>query len=461
MIGRERVFEVLKRVLDKSPAEKTELLYTGKRRDLTRYTGSEIHQNVSATDTRVYIRVAEGKRLGLVMVNSLQEELLLKATKQAVELARHQPENKFFTDFTKPASYKATKTYFETTAEFTPQQRVEVVERNFAEAEKFDFEVSGAFSISEGEIAVLNSNGVEAHQLLTDAEIKVVPVSKEGMSYASAFSHNVTKIEFDWIAQRALERCAMNRDQREILPGQYDVILEPGCLAEVMSWLSFIAFGSNSFIDGASFLAGRIGERSMGKEITIYDSVWEPEAEGLPFDFEGVPKRRVLLIEQGINRGVVYDSVSANQAKAEPTGHAGLPDNPYGAMPWNICMKPGDSSVEEMIASCERGLLISQFHYLSVLDPKQALMTGMTRYGTFLIEDGKIKHAVRNLRWTESMLRAFSNVKAISKTREVISCEAPYGDGIIYTIVPAIYIKGFTFSGNKALAHVQKSASRA
>ena len=444
MIGKERIFEVFKKVIDRSPAERMELLYLGGRSDLTRYTKSQIHQNVSENNTRVYLRVAEGKRLGVVTVNSLDEESLLKAAEQALELARHQPENPYFEDFPKPAEYEETKTYFEETAKFSPKRRAEVVKKIFTEADKLGFEVSGAFSTGEGEVAVLNSNGVEAYQSLTEAELKVVPVSAEGMSLRSAFAHDVTQIDFERVAAEALERCSLNKDQREIELGQYDVILEPGCLAAVMMWLSFIAFGSNSFIDGTSFLAGRLGERSMGEQITIYDSVHEQEAQGLPFDLQGFPKKRVTLIERGINRGVVFDLVSAKQAGAEPTGHAGPPDSPWGAIPWNICMEPGDSSLEEMIASCERGLLISQFHYLNgYLDTKKALMTGMTRYGTFLIEEGKIKHAVPNLRWTESMLRAFSNVRAISREREVVS----RGSGAAFAVVPALYIKDFMITG--------------
>ncbi len=445
MIGRERIFEVLKQVLDRSPAEQTELVYIGGRDELTRYTGSQIHQNVAETNSKIFIRVAEGRRLGVVTANALEVEALLKAAEQALELARHQPENKYFDGFAPPAEYDQTRTYFEATAQFTPRQRAEAVKRIFAEAEKLGFEVSGAFTTGEGELAVLNSNGVEAYQPLTHAELRIVPVSKEGMSYASAFAHDVTKLDIEGTAARALERCSLNKNQQEIPLGQYDVILEPGCLAEVMTWLSFIAFGSNAYIEGTSFLAGKLGERSMGENVTIYDSIHEPEAEGIPFDFEGTPKRKLILIERGVNRGVAFDRVSAKQAGAEPTGHAGPPGSPWGAIPWNICMAPGDSSVEEMIAGCERGLLITRFHYLNgFLNPKEALMTGMTRYGTFLIEDGKIKHAVKNLRWTESMLRAFSNVEAISRAREVI----PLGKGgAAFSILPAVYIKGFTFTG--------------
>lgn len=443
MIGEQQILELLRRVAGRSPAERTELVFIGGRSGLTRYAKSAIHQNVSEEDTLVYVRVAEGKRLGVVTVNKLEEEELVRAAAQALELARRQPENPFFEDFPQPGSYQKTETYFGTTAEFTPAARSETMKKIFAQAARMGFEVSGAFSSGEGEVAVVNSNGVAAYQPVSHAEINVVPISSEGMSRSGAFSHDVKSIDFERVAAKALERCALNRNQQELPLGQYDVILEPGCLAEVMMWMGFIAFGSNAFIEGRSFLAGKLGERSMGENITIYDSFLEPEAQGLPFDFQGFPRQKVELIERGINRGVVFDSLSANQAKVQPTGHGLPPGNPYGAIPLNVCLQPGESSLEQMIASCQRGLLVTNFHYVNgYLDPKKALMTGMTRYGTFLVEGGKIKHAVKNLRWTESMLRAFSNVQAISREREVMGDEA-----VGFAIMPAVYIKDWTFTG--------------
>ena len=443
MIGEQQILALLKSVIDRSSAERTELVYMGGRSGLTRYTKSAIHQNVIEEDTRVYVRVADGKRLGVVSINKMDEEELVRAAAQALESARHQPENPYFEDFPKPAQYQKTKTYFEATAEFSPIARAEIMKKIFAQADRLGFEVAGAFTSGEGEIAVLNSNGLSAYQPLTHANIAIVPVSENGMSRSGASSHDVSTIDFEAVAAKGLERCAMNKDQQEIPVGQMDVILEPSCLAEVIMWMGFIAFGSNSFIEGRSFMADKLGERSMGENITIYDSILEPEAQGLPFDFQGFPKQKVVLIERGINRGVVFDMMSANQAKTRPTGHGLPPGMPHGAIPWNVCLEPGDSSLEEMIASCRRGLLVTNFHYVNgFLDPKKALMTGMTRYGTFLVEDGKIKHAVKNLRWTESMLRAFSNVKAISREREVISDE-----GGSFAVMPAVYVKDFTFTG--------------
>ena len=442
MIGKETIFKVLQAALERAggPAE---VLFMGGRSELTRYTKSQIHQNVAEEDFHIYVKAVEGKRVGVARTNQLSVEAIAAAERKARELARLQPENPFFPGLLGPQDYAPTDTYSENTPRFGPMRRAEVLAGIFAKAEREQFEVAGSFSVSEWEVALANTEGLTAYQPSTGAEIGLVVTSGEGMARADAFSPDVERIHFGSLADKAISRCALDRDKIELPPGEYTVILEPACLAEVMMWLSFTAFGSEAYLSGQSFLAGALGERSMGENITIYDSAWEPEAQGLPFDLEGTPKRKVVLIERGVNKGVVFDRTSARKAKTEPTGHAGPPGSPWGAIPWNICLAPGDSSLEDMIASCKRGILVSHFHYVNgYLDTKKALMTGMTRYGTFLVENGEITRALSNLRWTESMLKAFSNVAAISRTREVF----PRG-GAFFTIVPAVMIEGFTFTG--------------
>ena len=442
MIGKETIFKVLQAALEQAggPAE---VLFMGGRSELTRFTNSQIHQNVAEEDFHIYVRAVAGKRVGVAQTNQLSVEAIVAAERRAREMARRLPENPFFPGLLGPQQYTPTDTYREATPRFGPATRAQVLAGIFAKAEREKFEVAGSFSIAEWEVALANTEGLTAYQPATGAEIGLVVTSSEGMARADAFSPDVERIDFDALAERAISRCALDRDQLELPPGEYTVILEPACLAEIMMWLSFTAFGSEAYLSGQSFLAGAIGERSMGENITIYDSAWEPEAQGLPFDLEGTPKRKVVLIERGVNRGVVFDRTGAAKSKAEPTGHAGPPGSPWGAIPWNLCMAPGDSSLEEMISSCKRGILVSNFHYVNgYLDTKRALMTGMTRYGTFLVEDGEVTRALKNLRWTESMLKAFSNVAAISRTREVFA-----RGGAFFTLVPAVMIEGFTFTG--------------
>lgn len=442
MIGKERIFEVLQAALERAEGP-AELVFTGGWSELTRFSRSQIHQNVGERDFTVYVRAVEGKRVGVARTNQLSVEAIAAAERKARELARHVPESPYFPGLAGPANYTPAETYCEATPKFGPGRRAEVLAGIFAKAEQRKFQVAGSFSISEWEAAVANTEGLAAYQPVTGAEIGLVITSGEGMARADAFSPDVERIDFDALTEQAISRCALDRDQVELPPGEYTVILEPACLAEVMMWLAFTAFGSEAYLSGQSFLSGAIGERSMGENITIYDSAWEPEAQGLAFDFEGTPKKKVILIDRGVNNGVVFDRTSAVKAKTEPTGHAGPPGSPWGAIPWNLCLAPGDSTLEDMISTCKRGILVSNFHYVNgYLDTKRALMTGMTRYGTFLIENGVITKALKNLRWTESMLRAFSNVSAISRDRAVFS-----RGGAFLSIVPAVKIEGFTFTG--------------
>jgi len=452
LLGPDALLERLREVVQRSPAERTEAVYIGGRSDLTRYAASAVTQNVSEVNAQLWVRVANGRRLGVASVHASDREAWADAVQRAHELSRKQPENPHFDDFAPRAAYERVETFFETTARTTPLERAEALRRAFQAAERTGRELSGTFQTSVGEVAVVNSNGVEAYQPLTGAYLKVVALPKgasadavAGLAMADGFARDFTQLDVEKIAHRAMETSARCEDVKEIPVGAYDVILKPPCVAEVLQWLSFIAFGSRAFLEGSSFLAGKLGQKLLGENVTLYDSFREPEIGSLPFDFEGTPKRKLLLIERGIARGVAFDRLDAHEAGTESTGHAGPPGSGFGALPWFLCMEPGDASLDEMIEGCERGLLIERFHYLNgFLDPPQAVMTGMTRYGTFYIEDGKIKHAVPNLRWLDSMVRAFSQIQRVGREREACVEGA---SGTFYQLVPALYIQGWQFTG--------------
>ncbi|NOX44139.1 MAG: hypothetical protein GXO72_00130, partial [Caldiserica bacterium] len=298
MIGREKIFKVLHAALERAEGP-TELLFLGGRSELTRFSRSQIHQNVGEEDYTVHVKAVEGKRIGVARTNQLSAEAIAAAERRAREMARSLPEVPHFPGLQSPQRYIPTETYAANTPRFGPGRRAEVLAGIFAKAAERKFEVAGSFSVSEWEVALANTEGLEAYQPVTGAEIGIVVSSGEGMARADAFSPDVERIDFDALVEKAISRCALDRDKVELPPGEYTVVLEPACLAEVMSWLSFIAFGSEAYLSGQSFLAGAMGERSMGENITIYDSAWEPEARGLPFDFEGTPKRKVVLIERG------------------------------------------------------------------------------------------------------------------------------------------------------------------
>jgi predicted Zn-dependent protease len=205
-----------------------------------------------------------------------------------------------------------------------------------------------------------------------------------------------------------------------------------------------LGMGSLAMQEGRSFMSGRMGEKITGSNITIWDDGFDPRGVVFPFDYEGVPKQKVMLIEEGVARGVVYDSATAQlEPGRASTGH-GLPaPNTMGPIPINLLMKPGSATKEEMIASTEKGIWVTRFHYVNPVHPVKAILTGMTRDGTFLIENGKITRPLKNLRFTQSILEAFANAEMMSKDLKMIMM----GFGNFATCAPAAKINGFTFTG--------------
>lgn len=230
---------------------------------------------------------------------------------------------------------------------------------------------------------------------------------------------------------------------KDLSPGRYDVVLEPAAVASLFNWLGLIAFGARAVEQGTSFLSGEEGEPVMGEEITIYDDGLEESETATPFDFEGVPKSRVMLVHRGIGRRPVLDSYHASRLGVTSTGHATR--TPGQPLPLSLFLEGGEQSTEDLIRKIDKGLLVTRFHYVNgLLDPRKARMTGMTKDGTFLIEKGQIVGPVKNLRFNESVTEAFSRVIGLSGQRERHSSWLTWTGGIT---VPAVAVEGFQFTG--------------
>lgn len=445
MIGKEKIFDTLNSILKKSKADQTEAVYLGGESGLSRFANSTIHQNVFEVNSRVYLRVALGKKIGVASTNSFTKTDLKKTLLDATEIAKNQRENPNFPGLPSKQNVLNPNTYFKKTAEFTPIQRAEEVKKIFDQAKVLDLTAAGSFSTGEAEIAVVNSKGVACYQPLTSSFISIIVMGDNSSGYADCLSRDVDEIKVDHLTQIAIQKCLDSKNPKDSEPGEYDVLLEPTAVAALLEWMNYIGFGSKTFQEGTSFLSNRIGQKIMGENITIYDDGNDQSAIAFPFDFEGVPKQKVTLIEKGVAKGVVFDSISAYKDKTKSTGHALTPDSADGALALNLFVQAGDSSLDKMIESVERGLLITRFHYINgLLDTTNALLTGMTRDGTFWIENGKVKHGVKNLRFTESMLKAFSNVMQISKDRKIVN--SWWGD-VGCVVAPAMLMKNFKFTG--------------
>jgi PmbA protein len=446
MIGKEKLLKKLQAVLAHSSADQTEIVYIGDEFGLTRFANSFIHQNVYENNCRVLFRSVLGKRVGVASTNSLVDADLKQTLDNSIEIARSRAEDPKFPGLPKKAKYQKLTTFDKATARCTPMQRAKTVKTVIAEASKAGLTIAGAYSTSSGEIAIVNSRGLSAYQPVTAAAINMVTMSDTSSGYASAVSRRVSGIDFKALAKTAVEKCKLSQNPQALEPGEYEVILEPAAVAEVMEWLNYIGFGSKTFQQGTSFLANRVGRKITSEKITIYDNALDSKAIAFPFDFEGVPKKKVVMINKGVAKGVVYDSMAAVKGKTKSTGHA-LPatDSAEGALALNLAVAPGKTPRAKMIAGVKRGILVTRFHYINgLIDTRNSILTGMTRDGTFLIEDGKVKYGIKNLRFTDSMMRAFKSTVAISKESQLI---AAWWSSVGCVSVPTIHLGSFKFSG--------------
>ncbi|MFQ6031785.1 MAG: TldD/PmbA family protein, partial [Candidatus Zixiibacteriota bacterium] len=325
MIGKEEILDTLDSILKKSEADQTEAVYIGGESGLTRFANSTIHQNVFEVNSKVYFRAALGKKIGVAATNSFTKADLQKALSNATEIAKNQKENPDFPGLPSREKVLNLNTYFEKTAHFTPIQRAQEIKKIFDQAKVHNLTVAGSFSTGEAEIAVVNTKGVACHQPLTSAFINIVVMGDSSSGYADSLSRDVDDINVEDLAQVAIQKCQDSRDPKELEPGEYDVVLESTAVASLLEWMNYIGFGSKPYQEGTSFLSNRIGQKIMGENITIYDDGSDESAIAFPFDFEGMPKQKVPLIEMGVAKGVVYDSISAYKDKTKSTGHALTP----------------------------------------------------------------------------------------------------------------------------------------
>jgi predicted Zn-dependent protease len=437
MLGRDKALEILHKALECSSADQTMVTLESGESSLTRFANSKIHQNVSEYNARLGVRVAIGKRLGYATTNKLDDNSIKSVVQRAINFAKHSAENSDFVSFPGPKPIKEIPSFDQQTANYSPEDRATAVRNMVSEATKLGASAAGSFSTGYEEFAVVNSLGINAYEAISLASLTTVMTADNGSGYADRVSERVGDFDPVEVAVEAAKRSVESQNPEPIDPGEYDVVLLPYAVAELLDFLAYMGFSALAVQEGRSFMCGRFGEQITGDNITIWDDGLDPRGLPRPFDPEGVPKQRVDLIVRGRANAVVYDSYTAHREGKESTGHATGGPGYFGPYPTNMFMEPGDSSVEEMIASTKKGIFVTRFHYVNVIHPISTTITGMTRDGTFLIENGRIIKPVRNLRFTDNVLERLSNVEMISKETK---CE-----GI--AVVPAIKVKGFRFTG--------------
>ena len=464
LLGESRLATALAQAAKRSPADET--LLAAQRGSFTtlRFAGGKIHQNFHEEDITVWVKVAAAGRMGVATTCSIGRESLERAVAGAMTIVkmtapatkiggsvRHrtladgkQVAPAFSVTPPKEPTLELT-THFPQTLHEPFSEIVGKIRGLWRCSEKLGMGLAGSFVRGEEELAVVGSGGLVQYQPFSVAGLRLVATEGKASGFAAQVSRDLKTLDFDALAKRAWDFCRKNKNPQPIPIGKYDVLLEPEAVAELLEWLGAIGFGAKQMVERTSFMAGRIGQRIMHRSISIIDDGTDSQGLAAPFDYEGVPKRRVPLIQGGVAQNVVYDSHYAKLHHRSSTGHA-LSFNEFeGPLAGNLFMEKGTTPYKELLPMMDRGLWICRFHYVSgLLKTQEALMTGLTRDGTFLIKNGKVAEAVKNLRFTQSILEAFSRVAAVSRERRLI---ADPSQGLSAAVCPALLIKNFTFTG--------------
>jgi len=430
---------IAERVLKLSDADETEVEIDATTDALTRFANNTIHQNVAEKIRSLSVRAVVDGRTARATSNKTDEESLRRVVASAVSLARNEPENPDLLPMLRPQKYRKVSRFFAATASTTPEDRARAVARVCKMAERAKQTAAGIFASGETESVTANSRGLVASYRQTRAEFSVTMLEKDSSGWAKANSPDIRTINPEALALSASQKAADSREPREIEPGHYTAILPPAAVLDLVGFL-FYDFAGTAVLDKRSCFTGRIGKKVLGENITLWDDVYHPLQSGPAYDGEGLPRQKVLLVDRGVVKNLVYSRATARKMKTSPTGHGFSLPNEYGEAPMNLVFEGGNTSIDEMVRTTERGILITRLWYIREVDPYEKILTGMTRDGTFLIEDGRTSGGLRNFRFNQSMIEMLSNVEMLGAAVRAA------GEESFEMVVPAMKIANFHFS---------------
>jgi predicted Zn-dependent protease len=457
MLDKSRASDIFDKLKKHSTAEDIEVLFFGGKSALTRFANNSIHQNVAEENYGISVRTVFGGRTARATTNKFDEESLRRVVRASESLAKVQHPDPdlppMFDGRTSQGSSNVTipNRHFESTAGGTPELRAQAVERMVAIAKKHQLTTAGIFATSESIEGIFNSRGVAEWHTQTSSDISVTMLANDSSGWQKANSPDVSNLDPARLAEVAAQKALDSARPQEMSPGKYNVILEPAAVLDIVGFM-FFDFGGMAILDQRSFLNNRVGHRIFGENINIRDDVTHASQSGTPFDGEGVPRQQVQLVKNGVVNRLVYARATAQKMKSserkdmvgpiECTGHGFPLPNEMGEAPMNIVFAgPQDpKTVDDMISSTERGVLVTRLWYIREVDPYEKILTGMTRDGTFLVENGKVKHGVRNFRFNESLLHMLSNVEQMSAPVRAS------GEESFDMVVPAMKVRDFNFT---------------
>jgi len=443
--------ELAERAVAAADGDGVEAVVQAEHSGFARFAGSEVHQPTLIENVSVFVRVVRGNRVGAAAANRIDDEGLRDLALRAGEAAEAAPEDPDLPALAGASALPDVEGYDEETAGLSPADQARLAADAIAGAG--DTPVYGFFTSGTATVAVVTSAGFAAEQTSTDAVALALAATDGASGYAEQTSWAVGDVDPAAVARQAFELAKRTANADELEPGTYRAVLGPYAVGELLQYFAFDAFSGLALLEERSYLAGKLGERRFDEKVSIADDALDPQGLPKQFDFEGVPKQRVPLVENGVLRGAVWDSTSAARAggSRQSTGHAPPPAfRRWGPLPFALSLARGEAeSIDELVELVGDGIYITRLHYLGIVEPRQGILTGMTRDGTFRIRDGKLAEPLVNLRFTVAVPDVLADVPGLTHETTLANEAAFYDERFAYgALVPALATARFDVTGN-------------
>ena len=440
-LSKDYILSTFRQALKSANADQTEIVLESEKLSLSRFAESKLTQNLTTSDNLVIVRSIRDKKIGVSVSNSIELEDIKKAVKTAEEISAVQEADEQFITLPNSPLAVQTKSYYQTTDTITPGGRADAIDRTIQIGKQKNLTASGAYKTTADRAAVVNSLGTEQYYEGTLAEFSLtMSGDKENSGFAISCNRDSAQIDPDQMANRAADKAVRSIDPIKLETGPYTIIMEPAAVGQMVLLFSFLGFGCKTFISRRSFMSGNIGKPIVGGNITLTEDPYNDQMQGMPFDFEGVPRQQVDLISNGIARGVVWNSYYAGIAQRNSTGHAHPAYKTFSPYPKYMVMEGGKTPLQEMISSVERGVYITHFWYVNYLNPMMTMVTGTTIDGTFLIENGRITKPIVNMRMAQSIQEMLKHCSMVSTEREL------YPQYSVMMLLPYLKVENFSLT---------------
>ena len=444
MIGKKAIEDVFDFIFSREKLLSTQVSIHAEYSLLTRFANSTIHQNMREKNCGVSITAFIGKKKGTAGTNNMNRSNIAHTLARAVAIAKHKRDDPEEAGPSPPRTYRDIATHFPHTARFSHQKKAELLKHLFEQS--MPYQCFGAFTTGTTEIAIGNSKGLRAYNKGTDAILRLTIKGKKGSAFGQCAHRDIRKLECEQLFARVLARTKKAQNPRTAKPGSYTVILTPEAVSNILIFLGFMGFNGLLYSDRRSCLQGKLGKRIFSKKLTIIDDPLDERGFAFPFDFEGIPKRKLPLVEKGTVKALTHNRKTARRMKQRSTGHhTGSESGPF---PLNMVIQGGSNTIDQLRKGIKRGIEISSLHYVNVVEPHNLTLTGMTRNGTFMIEDGVIAYPLKNMRFNQSILSSLCKIADISSSAHLVEGGNTYGKRFPWgLILPSLIIEDFNFTG--------------